>query len=136
MNAEKRKRLEAAGWKLGTVDEILVLSPEENALVELKLLLSSTLRRRREEALLSQSALAERIHSSQPRVAKLEAGGEGATLDLLIRALLATGASRRDIGQVIASGSPDPLADSTEEEEELLNRSDVDESERVLAGSR
>ncbi len=48
MNEEKRARLQAAGFKIGTVAEFLELTPEENALVEIKLaetLIPSSIRR-------------------------------------------------------------------------------------------
>jgi hypothetical protein len=44
MKAGKQKRLEGAGWRVGTVDEFLGLSKQESALVEVKLRLA---RRRR-----------------------------------------------------------------------------------------
>lgn len=37
MNADKRMRLEAAGWKFGSVAEFLELTTEEEAEVESKL---------------------------------------------------------------------------------------------------
>ena len=37
MKANRRKKLEAAGWKVGTAKEFLKLSAEEAAFVELKL---------------------------------------------------------------------------------------------------
>ncbi|MCA1641448.1 MAG: transcriptional regulator, partial [Acidobacteria bacterium] len=37
MKATKRKRLEAAGWSVGSAEDFLELSPVEAALVELKL---------------------------------------------------------------------------------------------------
>lgn len=40
MERAKRKRLEDAGWKVGSVAEFLELSPVEAALVEMKLALS------------------------------------------------------------------------------------------------
>lgn len=40
MDEEKKKRLEAKGWKVGTVAEFLELTPEEGMLVEIKLALS------------------------------------------------------------------------------------------------
>ena len=52
---------------------------------------------------MTQSDLAEKIHSSQPRVANAENGYASVSIELLIRAILATGASTKDIGQVIAS---------------------------------
>ena len=47
MKAAKRKKLEASGWKIGSADEFLDLSPEEAAYVELKLSLSRSLKQRR-----------------------------------------------------------------------------------------
>ena len=44
MKARKRKRLEAAGWRMGGADEFLRLKPEEAALVEMKLNLARRLR--------------------------------------------------------------------------------------------
>lgn len=41
------------------------------------------------------------IHSSQSRVAKMEAGDPTASLDLLVKSLLAMGASRRDLARAI-----------------------------------
>ena len=40
MNAEKRKRLEAAGWKFGNVTDFLNLTPEEREIVEERLRIS------------------------------------------------------------------------------------------------
>jgi len=40
MDEEKKNRLEAKGWKVGTVAEFLELTPEEAMLVEIKLALS------------------------------------------------------------------------------------------------
>ncbi len=39
MNKGKRKRLEAKGWKIGTISEFLNLSPKEEAHIEAKLAL-------------------------------------------------------------------------------------------------
>ena len=103
MDTAKRKRLEAAGWRVGSAAEFLELSPEEAALVGLRLALSASVRRRRTRQRLTQSALAKRLGSSQSRVAKMEAGDPSVSLDLLVRALLALGATRRDLARVIAS---------------------------------
>jgi len=99
MNTAKKKRLESAGWKVGTPDEFLGLSPEEAMIVEMKLALSDSLRRRRIRRHLTQFQLAKKLGSSQSRVAKLEAGAMGVTLDLLFRALFATGASTEEIAK-------------------------------------
>lgn len=101
MDAKKRKRLEAAGFAVGDSTEFLGLTPEEAALVEMRLALSQELRARREDAGLTQASLARRVGSSQSRVAKMESGDPSVSLDLLIRALLAVGASRRDVGRAL-----------------------------------
>ena len=44
------------------------------------------------------------MSSSQPRIAKAENGDNSVSIELLIRAMLATGATPQDIGQVIAGG--------------------------------
>ncbi len=44
----------------------------------------------------------ELLHSSQSRVAKVEAADESVSLDLLIRSLLALGATDQDLAKVIA----------------------------------
>jgi len=103
MDAAKRKRLEAAGWSVGSAADFLELSPEEAAFVELKLRLSENLKRRRQSKKLSQAELAKKIKSSQSRVAKMEAGDPSVSLDLLIRALLAIGATRNDLARVLGS---------------------------------
>ena len=102
MDQKNSKKLEDKGWKVGTVSDFLELSPEEAILVEIKLALSHSLKERR-QLLMTQSELAEKIHSSQPRVANAENGDASVSIELLIRAILATGASTKDIGQVIAS---------------------------------
>ena len=105
MRRAKRERLEKKGWKVGTVQEFLDLSDEEAAYVELRLRLAHTLRKRRQRKRLSQTELARRINSSQSRVAKMEAGDPSVSLDLLIRSLLALGASSRDLARAISTAA-------------------------------
>jgi len=105
MDAGKRKRLKAAGWKTGTVAEFLELTPEESGLIEIKLRLSELVRKARVRRRLSQLALAERLGSSQSRVAKIEAGDPSVSLDLLVRASFASGATRKDLARAIAKAS-------------------------------
>jgi DNA-binding transcriptional regulator YiaG len=103
MRKAKLKRLEQAGWRVGSATEFLDLAPEEVALIEMRLALSTSLKARRLKQGLSQQALASRLASSQSRVAKMEAGDPSVSLDLLIRALLATGAAPRDIARAIST---------------------------------
>lgn len=105
MRKSKRDRLEAKGWRFGSAQEFLDLSNEESAYVELRLRLADSLRLRRQKRKMSQTELARMVHSSQSRVAKMEGGDPSVSLDLLIRSLLALGASTRDLARAI-SGPP------------------------------
>ncbi len=103
MNASKKKKLELAGFKVGTVQDFLGLSDNEMALIDLKSRLVRMLRPKREAAGVTQSELASRIGSSQSRVAKMEAAASDVSLDLICKALLALGISRQGIGKAIAA---------------------------------
>lgn len=100
MKESKRKQLEAAGWRVGSADEFLGLSDVESLLVDLRLALSQALKERRAKLRLSQRALAERIKSSQSRIAKMEAADPEVSFELLLRGFMATGATRQDIANV------------------------------------
>ena len=102
MKKGKKDRLEAAGWKVGSTADFLHLSPDEVAFIEMKLALARSIRTRRMRRKLTQSELAKLINSSQSRVAKMEAADASVSLDLLIRALLVLGASRREVAHIIA----------------------------------
>lgn len=103
MRGSKKKRLERAGWRVGSPAEFLDLSPEEAAYVELKLALSDFMRALRLKRHWTQTQVAKRIGSSQSRVAKMEAADPSVSMDLLVRSLLILGASRGDLGRVIAA---------------------------------
>jgi ribosome-binding protein aMBF1 (putative translation factor) len=105
MLKSKRQKLEAKGWRVGTAQEFLGLSDEENAYVELRLRLAGSLRLRRQRRKLSQTELARMVRSSQSRIAKMEGGDPSVSLDLLIRTLLALGASIPDLARAI-NGQP------------------------------
>ena len=105
MKRAKKERLEAAGWRVGSADDFLGLSKEEVAFVEMKLALAETLRKRRQARRLTQTQLAKSIGSSQSRVAKMEAADPSVSIDLLMRSLLALGASKKDVAKVISSNS-------------------------------
>ena len=104
MNANKREHLESIGFKVGSVKEFLELTPEESALIEVRLVLSNALKQRRTAKHISQTALAAILKSSQSRVAKMEAGDSSVSIDLLIHALLMAGVSREQLGELIANG--------------------------------
>lgn len=101
MRAEKRKCLEARGWRVGTPKELLNLSDEEASYIELRLKLAEGLKARRSAKGLTQTDLAKAVRSSQSRVAKMEAGDPTVSLDLLVKSLLALGASNRELARII-----------------------------------
>ncbi|HAL57107.1 MAG TPA: transcriptional regulator [Bacteroidetes bacterium] len=102
MKSLKKRSLESKGWKVGSAREFLNLSDEEVAYVELKLALSKNLQEYRREKKLTQEELARRLKSSQSRIAKMEAGDPSVSLDLLVRSLLALGASRKHLAQMLS----------------------------------
>ena len=101
MKQTKRTKLEAAGWAVGSVKEFLALSDADAALINMKLALSRSLRDWRNRSGLSQVQLAERLQSSQSRVAKMEAGDPSVSMDLLVSSLLLLGARSGDLAKVI-----------------------------------
>ena len=104
MHNDKKRRLERAGLTIGSADEFLELSPEESAYIGLKLRLSDSLKQRRQRQKLSQKELAARVKSSQSRVAKMEAGDPSVSIDLLVKTLIALGASDKDLADAIRAG--------------------------------
>lgn len=103
MEASKRRKLEEAGFRVGDAEDFLGLAPEEAALVEMHLALAKDLRALRQGKKLTQAELAQRIGSSQSRVAKMEAADPSVSIDLLLKALLNLGRTRRQLGRVIAA---------------------------------
>ena len=101
MDTSKRKRLEKAGWKVGTAEEFLNLSAEEAAYVDVKLRLASELSKRRKSLRLTQVAVAKKIGSSQSRVAKMEAGDPSVSIDLLVRSLIALGRTPENLQKAL-----------------------------------
>ena len=101
MREDKKRRLEAKGWKVGSAKEFLRLSDEESAYIDLKIRLADGLRDRRQRNRLSQVQLARMLRSSQSRIAKMESGDPSVSLDLLIRSLLALGISDRELSRII-----------------------------------
>jgi len=88
-------------WKEGTVQEFLGLSDADMAVVETKVALTRTLRTARKAASLTQTDVARAMHTSQSRVARIEAGDPAVSLDLVFKALYAVGMSPRDVGVTI-----------------------------------
>jgi ribosome-binding protein aMBF1 (putative translation factor) len=98
----KRKNLLEKGWKTGSAKDFLGLSGEEEAYIELRLKLADGLKARRRSKGVTQGQLALSLRSSQSRVAKMESGDPTVSLDLLVKSLLALGASNRELAAIIA----------------------------------
>ena len=99
MNAKKKRRLEAAGWKETTVQEFLSLSDADVQYIETKLALSRRLRTLRQKRHLSQTKAASLLKTSQSRFARMEAGDPSVSLDLLVRGLFALGATWKELAK-------------------------------------
>jgi len=102
MKGRKRRRLEKAGWKLGSAKEFLGMTDEEEAVIDLKLALARAVREERAKRQLTQMQLGHLLGSSQSRIAKMEAGDSSVSIDLFVRSLLRMGASRRDLVRWLA----------------------------------
>ena len=97
MKRQKKARLEAAGWKVGSASEFLGLTDAEAAVVELKLELAKAVREQRVRRKMTQAQAGRMLGSSQSRVAKMEAGDPSVSIDLLVRSLFKLGGSRQDL---------------------------------------
>src|ERR1044071_9764311 len=99
MDAERKRRLEEAGFRFGTVRVLFDLSAVEEQIVEMKLALAEAIRALRGSRELSQADLARLVGSGQARISKLERAREETSLDTLVRCMFALGASRQDVAK-------------------------------------
>jgi predicted transcriptional regulator len=103
MKQVRKRQLESKGYRVGDTQEFLCLTDEESAYIETKVLLAKSLRKLRKSKRISQTEMAKLLGSSQSRVAKMEAGDPSVSTDLLFKGMFALGATRKDIGRVLAS---------------------------------
>jgi DNA-binding XRE family transcriptional regulator len=101
MKKDKIKKLEKRGWKVGSVSDFLQLSREEEEYIEMKIALSNYFQELRRKKHLTQVQVAEKIKSSQSRVAKMERAESSVSLDLIVRSIIALGCSKKQIGRII-----------------------------------
>lgn len=101
MNANKKKKLETAGWESTSVREFLHLDRADMEYIETKLALSRRLRELREKKHLTQTRLAAALETSQSRVAKMEKGDPTVSIDLLLQALFKLGATRKVLARSV-----------------------------------
>ena len=100
LSAKKKARIKAMGGRVTTVKEWLELTPEEVAVLDMKIRLGEKLKAQRRKKKLSQERVATILKTSQGRVSKLERGQ--ATLDQLARSLLALGGSKKEVARAIS----------------------------------
>jgi DNA-binding XRE family transcriptional regulator len=108
MREAKQRRLAAKGWKTGDAKDFLGLSKQEEVYIDLRLKLAEGLKSRRIQRRFTQIELAKAVQSSQSRIAKMESGDPTVSLDLLIKSLLALGASARELARIIAGPASAP----------------------------
>jgi DNA-binding XRE family transcriptional regulator len=103
MKAAKQKKIQEAGWTVGSASDFLNLSDSENAIIGMKLALASKLKKLRKARDMTQLELAKLIGSSQSRVAKMEVADKSVSMELFVKSLVSLGASRMQIGKVIGT---------------------------------
>ncbi len=87
MDKEKRKKLEDAGWKIGSTQEFLDLTDDELRYIDSKLSLSRLLKKTRKQKGITQEDLGLKLDTTQSRVALMEQGDSSVTIDKILRAL-------------------------------------------------
>ena len=93
----KKKTTAVTGWVEGSVQDFLQLSDADMEFVETRLAASRLLKATRQAKKLTQQVAASKLHTSQSRLAKMEAGDSSVSLDLLFRSLFSLGVSRKDL---------------------------------------
>ena len=72
--ARKRKALEDHGWVSGNAADLLDLKPEDAQIVELRADFAQAIRRHRRESGWTQTQLAKKLGTTQPKISELEHG--------------------------------------------------------------
>ena len=100
MDAKKKAKLESAGYTVGDAQQFLGLNQAEAAVVDIKLSLAMAVRELRLRRKWTQTYVASLLDTKQPNVARMERGD--ATLDTLTKSLVALGADRARLGELVA----------------------------------
>ncbi len=96
----EKSKAENSEWVEGSVQNFLSLSDAEMELIETRLAASRLLKAVRQQQKLTQEAVAAKLHTSQSRLAKMEAGDSSVSLDLLFKSLFSLGVSRKKLASV------------------------------------
>ena len=95
--ANKRSAPPESGWVEGSVQDFLQLSDADMEFIETRLAASRLLKATRQAKNLTQQVAASELHTSQSRLAKMEAGDSSVSLDLMFRSLFSLGVSRKEL---------------------------------------
>jgi len=101
ITTRKRKALEAVGYKVTDAAEWLGLSPEEAAIVNMRVNFAIEIERVCKEKGITQQALAEKIGTRQSGVARMLNNPSKVTIDILIKTLLVLGTPSKRIAALI-----------------------------------
>lgn len=101
MDPKKRRKLQRKGWTVGSAQEFLGLSDQEMMIIDAKLALAQLVTKARKTRKLTQDELAKALGSSQSRIAKMEAGDPGVSVDLFFRALFTLGKTVKQVGTAL-----------------------------------
>jgi hypothetical protein len=101
MDAKKREKLVAAGYQVTDSRDWLGLTAQERAIVGMRVNLALEIERIRKEEKLTQETIAKRIGTKQSGVARMLKCPASATIDSLVRTLLALGATPKRIAALI-----------------------------------
>jgi DNA-binding transcriptional regulator YiaG len=102
---KKVQKNEKPQWVEGSVQEFLELSAADMALIETRLAASRLLKATRMAKKLTQQVLAAQLHTSQSRLAKMEAGDPSVSLDLIFRSIFSLGVSPKKLASKLAVAS-------------------------------
>jgi len=101
MKTKKKKALESVGYKVTDTAEWLGLSPEEEAIVNMRVNFAMEIERVCKERGITQQALAEKIGTRQSGVARMLNNPSKVTIDSLIKTLLVLGTPSKRIAALI-----------------------------------
>ena len=108
MSKPKDKATKRNGeWVEGSVQEFLSLSDADMELIETRRAISRLLKATRQEKKMTQAAVAAALHTSQSRLAKMEAGDPSVSLDLLFKSLFSLGVTRQNLASTLSSEQGD-----------------------------
>ena len=97
----KLEKLKKAGMSVTDTTYWLGLTPEESAIVDIRIKLAREVERLRHENGITQKELAESLGTKQSGIARMERNPIATTIDSLVMALLSLGATPRRIAALL-----------------------------------